>query len=141
MLYSDPQSKESAVSTSEIFHRGIPLSRCVLLSLSLSRVLVGLKFPDIGVVSHDVFGNIVSLPLLEGGSQSLVAVILVVGLIFVVFHADKVAVNRVGVKRQRDEGVDGCHLGDDFEMPVLLPCQVSPALVGSKNLLLHAETG
>ena len=44
-------------------------------------------------------------------------VVLVIGLVFVVFHLDKVGVDCGGIKGQRDERVDGGGLRDDFEGP------------------------
>ena len=62
---------------------------------------------------HDCIG----LELLEGEAQSLVAVVFVVGLIFVIFDLDEVTVDGVWSEGEGDERVDGCGLGDNFEGP------------------------
>lgn len=64
-----------------------------------------------------ILGDIIRLPLLEIEAQALVAVVLVVGLIFMILDLDEVAVDCVWVERERDDGVDFCGLGEDLECP------------------------
>lgn len=81
----------------------------------LRRALICLKLLHLGAVHvlHDLIG----LPLLEAEAETLVRVVLVVGLVFVVLDLDEVAVDGGGVEGEGDEGVDGGGLGDDFEGP------------------------
>ena len=81
----------------------------------LPRPLVRLEFRHLGAIHvlHDLIG----LPLLEAEPQTLMRVVLIVGLILVVFYLDEVAVDGGRVEGEGDEGVDGGGFGDDFEGP------------------------
>ena len=63
--------------------------------------------------------NLISLPLLKTESQTLMGIVLVVGLVFVVFYTDEVGVCGGGLEREGDEGVYGGGFGDNFECPGL----------------------
>ena len=64
---------------------------------------------------HDRIG----LPFLEAETQSLVGVVLVIGLVLVVLELDEVAVDGGRVEGEGDERIDGGGFGDDFEGPAL----------------------
>jgi hypothetical protein len=57
----------------------------------LARALVRDKQLDLFRVH--VLGHLVSLPFLEGEAEALMAVVLVIGLVFVVFDLDEVRVD------------------------------------------------
>ena len=99
------------------------LSRCVALSSAtairpnvlLARPLIRLKLLHLRTVH--MLHNLICLPLLEGETQTLVRVVLVIRLILVVLDLDEVAVDGGRVERQGDEGIDGGGFRDDFESP------------------------
>lgn len=84
------------------------LRRCIALSgptsilpdSLLSSAFVSLKCLDLRTIHH--LHDIVRLPFLEGEPEALVAVVFVIGLIFVVLHLDEVAVDGVRGERERD---------------------------------------
>lgn len=80
-----------------------PLVRLELLDLLAIHVL------------HDLIG----LPFLEREADAFVRVVFVVGLILVELDADEVRLDRLGVERKADEGVDGGGFGDQAEGPGL----------------------
>ena len=63
------------------------------------------------------------------------AVVLVVGLILVVLHLDKVRVYGVRVEAERDQCVDGGRLGDDFESPGLLVLELDDVFVAADDFV------
>ncbi len=83
----------------------------------LPRALVGLKLLHLRAIH--VLHDLVRLPLLEAEAQAFVAVVLVVGLVFVVLDLDEVGVYGCGVEGEGDEGVHHGGFGDDFEGPGL----------------------
>ena len=85
--------------------------------LILPGALVLLKHLHLGAIHelHDLIG----LPLLERKAEAFVAVVFVIGLVFVVFDTDEVGVCGGRVDREGDEGVDGGGFGNDFERPGL----------------------
>lgn len=99
----------------EVLLRRIALliASAILLHRLLSSALVLLKVLDL--LRIHVLHHSVRLPLLEAETQTLVAVVLVVGLILVVLHLDEVRVHRVGVKAERDQCINGGRLGDDLQ--------------------------
>lgn len=85
----------------------------------LTRPLVRLEFRHLGAVH--VLHDLIRLPFLEAETQTLMRVVLVVGLILVVFDLDEVAVDGGRVEGEGDESVDGGGFGNDFEGPGLQP--------------------
>jgi hypothetical protein len=77
----------------------------------------------------------ICLPLLEAESQSLMAVVLVVCLIFVIFHLDEVRVHSVGVEAEGDQRVNRGRLGDDLESPRLLVLELDHFVVAPDDFV------
>lgn len=101
----------------QLLYGRIPTPTPILPHLLLPRPLILLKRLHLRAIHmlHDLIG----LPLLETKPEPLVAVVFVVGLVFVVFDADEVGVFGGRVEGERDEGVDGGRFGDDSEGPGL----------------------
>ena len=81
----------------------------------LPRPLIRLEFHHLGAIH--MLHDLIRLPLLEAEAQTLMRVVLIVGLILVVFDLDEVAVDGGRVQGEGDEGVDSGGFGDDFEGP------------------------
>ena len=62
----------------------------------LPSILISLKDRDL--LRIHMLGHLIRLPLLELESQSLVAVILIIRLVFMVLDADEVAVHCLGIE-------------------------------------------
>jgi hypothetical protein len=77
----------------------------------------------------------ICLPLLEAEPQSLVAVVLVVRLIFVIFHLDEVRVHSVRVEAEGDQRIDRSRLGDDLESPRLLVLELDHFVVAPDDFV------
>ena len=81
----------------------------------LPRPLIRLELQHLGAIH--MLHDLIRLPFLEAEAQTLMRVVLIVGLILVVLDLDEVAVDGGRVEGEGDEGVDGGGFGNDFEGP------------------------
>lgn len=105
------------LSTLQILDRSISPARTASICphMLLAGTLISLEslhLRTIHVLHHGI-----SLPLLEAEAESLMAVILVIGLIFVILHLDEVAVDGVWREGEGDECVQRRDFGDVFRLP------------------------
>lgn len=71
------------------------------------------------LVRIDIVRGMISLPFLEIVSNSRMTVILFIRLILVVLDLDKVAIDRLWIKAQRHEGIDGSRCRNQPKRPSL----------------------
>lgn len=76
-----------------------------------------ISLESLHLFSIHMLSHLVSLPLLEAKPNPLVRVILIICLVFVVLDLDKVRIDSVRVKRERNKRIDSRSLGDDLECP------------------------
>lgn len=99
----------------QVLHRRLPLVRAVLLDFVLAGAFVRLE--DLDLVTVHELDYVISLVFLETHAQSLMAVVFVVGLVFVVLDLDKVGVFGGRVEGESDDGVDRGGFGDNSKRP------------------------
>lgn len=73
----------------------------------------------------------IGLPLLEAEPHALMRVVLIVSLVFMVFHLDEVAVDGVWGEGEGDERVDGGRFGEELECPALPVVSISVTYTSS----------
>lgn len=76
-----------------------------------------ISLESLHLFSIHMLSHLVSLPLLEAKPNPLVRVILIICLVFVVLDLDKIRIDGVRVKRERNKRIDSRSLGDDLECP------------------------
>lgn len=76
-----------------------------------------ISLESLHLFSIHMLSHLVSLPLLEAKPNPLVRVILIICLVFVVLDLDKIRIDSVRVKRERNKRIDSRSLGDDLECP------------------------
>jgi hypothetical protein len=103
----------------EILLRRIPLliTSPILLHSLLRSTLILLKV--LHLLRIHMLHHSIRLPLFETETHSLMTIVLIIRLILVVLHLNEVRIHGVRVETERDQGVDGGCLGDDFESPGL----------------------
>lgn len=76
-----------------------------------------ISLESLHLFSIHMLSHLVSLPLLEAKPNPLVRVIFIICLVFVVLDLDKIRIDSVRVKRERNKRIDRRSLGDDLECP------------------------
>jgi hypothetical protein len=104
-------------SSLQILLGHISLSITVFPHMLLPSTLICLKRSYL--LRIHMLGHLIRLPLLERESQSLVAIILIICLVFVVLDADEVAMHCLGIQGKGDKCVDSGGFGNDLEGPGL----------------------
>lgn len=94
----------------------------------LSSILV--CFESSNLLRIHMLCDLICLPLLERKPEPFVAVILVVGLIFVVLDTNEVTVDSLGIQGEGDESVDRGSLGNDFKGPRLMAVNIICSAIG-----------
>lgn len=77
----------------------------------------------------------IRLPLLEAKPKPLMAIILIVRLVLMILHLNKITIHGIRIQTQRDQGIDGSGLRNNLERPTLLVLELNQILLVLNDLI------